>query len=303
MRYWEKLGKSFSGFWRSPSLLGVLLLCYVLYALLAVLSILAQNALLQLLAPGATDPAQLFTPTIMAALFVFTVIETFVMVYAFSFFLAGFFGMVKNSQQDGSTRFREFFPSAKRYWRATFRYLWLPVIILFVFSLPFRYLGTIAQQYSTISAVPSLQFSLLLLSALAVSLIALVMTLFFFSFGPAIIVYDDAEAWSATKESFKLSYKNVGRTLSAVFTTLLFLGVVVILSAAVLFSAESAFTSQSGVTLFLLLKVLFDVLIIIAGIVSAFFVFYTYRDLTIATAARKQRTAVKETTKPIKRKR
>jgi hypothetical protein len=228
------------------------------------------------------------TFVVLAILFV---IEFVAFLYVNSFFSAGYFGMLKNIVQDGSTSFDEFMPNAKRYWYPTFRYLALPYLILLVFTLPFAYFYGIFSMVAAVGGIMTASSLNYILITFAIAFIAAVAILFWFSYGPALIVFEDMDARQAMKTSFKLARTNLWPTTVMTVTCTVIVGVTMLLVYGVnLGFAWLVVSSSQLAAVANVVELLLNIAIISAGIVASVFIFYTYDELTMRKDARHMHT-------------
>ena len=305
MDYAEKLTTSFSKFWNNRSLLSVMLLEFILAVLLGILFFLGDMVVLSYMNKDALAVMPVIdwhvflnAPTIITAI-VLIAIQLLIFIYIDSFFKAGFYGMLKNVVQDGSTAFAEFLPNAKRYWRSMFRFLLLRNAIILVFLAPLvialiSYLGT-TQQFVT------MQQQVFVVVAFLLLVLAMIAVFYWFFYGEAVIVFEDANVAEAMRTSTQMANRSVGVTIASLVTV----GVIIILGSAV----ESvlmvpfqllAASSQVWVIVAGFVRFLLNIITISAGIVASLFICFTYDELTMKKAARKVQ--VKRAIVPIKRK-
>lgn len=311
MRYAKRLGASFRDFFHNKSLLSVLLLEFiariVLFSFFIIINVLIVMLLNQsniLWTPAGTPIlSSLMNAKTFVTLTILTIIEFVGFLYVNSFFSAGYFGMLKNIVQDGSTSFDEFIPNAKRYWYPSFRYLAAPYIIAFVTSLPFMYFYGIFVMVAVSGGIMDASSLNIIAMSFGISVLAAVILLYWFSYGPALIVFEDMQALEATKTSFKMARQNVSATILMTTTCVLIIGIAFLLVfgvnlgfAWIISRAPSAaleFTAH-------LIEYLLYIVIISAGIIASVFVFYTYDELTMRKDARHMHT--KHSSHPLKRK-
>jgi hypothetical protein len=298
MRFTRRLGLSFRQFWENRSLLSVLLLEFIARTVLIVLFIvinLAAIALInqdtmQWLPSGAPDLGSLMNAKTYAALLILGIIEFIAILYVNSFFSAGYFGMVKNIIQDGSTTFAEFFPSAKRYWYATFRYLLPPYIIMTLAIIPFAFLYGVYSMVAAFGGSMDAQSLATLAIAFTIASVVSVIIVFWFSYGPAIIVFEDIGAWQAMRESFLLARRHFAATAAMTLTISAIIGIALALVYGInigfayltlrVGSAELAALAQT-------IELLLNIVTLSAAVIAGLFVFHTYEDLTMRKEVRR----------------
>ncbi|HIH24981.1 TPA: hypothetical protein HA251_08160 [Candidatus Woesearchaeota archaeon] len=220
------LGHAWSLLRHSPSLIGVLVLEYIARTVLVVLFIMIDAMIVLAMNPDAasilaTQPGSigplLNAPTIAVVVLV-VIIELLILLYASSFFISGFYGMAKNTIKDGSARFGEFIPSVKRYWRVFFRFYFLKyglTILLFIPAIIMTAVLLASPQGATDTMV-YLSFAI----ALLFSVIATVVLHVWLFYGEAVIIFADAEALPAAKQSGKVLAANIGSSVTTMLTVL-----------------------------------------------------------------------------------
>ena len=182
MSHIDHLSFSFKQFWNNKSLLSVMLLEFILTFLLGILFFVADLAIITVLNKAALgaivvpiDSPQYQQAFLIAIWNMHTILvigvillmQSVILVYVDSFFKSGFYGMIKNVIQDGSTSFKEFLPEAKRYWHAMFRLLLLRYAIFAAVAIPFIFslvsvLGT-TQQFLSATQITLFSISIVLL--------------------------------------------------------------------------------------------------------------------------------------------
>lgn len=222
----EPLSRAWSLLRHSPSLVGVLVLEYiartvlvVLFIMLDAMIVLAMNpdAVSVLTAqPGGIGPL-LNAPTITVVLLL-VIIELFILLYASSFFISGFYGMAKNTIKDGSARFSEFIPSVKRYWRSFFRFYFLKYGLTIIVFIP-AIIMTVLLLASPQNAADSQAYISFIIAVLFSVIAAIALHVWLF-YGEAAMVFADAEALPAAKRSGKVLAANIGPSVTTMLTVL-----------------------------------------------------------------------------------
>lgn len=224
MEYSERLRSSFVAIGRSPSLLAVMLLEFIARMVLVVLFAILDLAVLgyinkdvlSAMTPDTMSWAPLLNPTTIIVGVLLLVVQMLILLYIHSFFASGFFGMVKNYVKDGSTVFAEFMPGVRRYWRATFRFLFVRYGVMLLLSIPFgialfNVLGTQP------GFVTNTQWGLFI-GASIFTIITGILLFFWLFFGEAAIVFEDLEAWEAVKRSGSIASKRIGLVIGGLVT-------------------------------------------------------------------------------------
>lgn len=293
MRYPELLKVSWMRYWQNKSLLSVLLLEFIArtiaIAAFIAIDIAVVVALNGPVIPGEAGLTQFMNAKTYIVLTILLLVEFFAILYINSFFSAGFFGMLRNVVQDGSTTFDEFLPNAKRYWYATFRYLIIPYILLLLAMLPFAYFYALSATAAAFGGM----FDASLLPYLAVSgvitLLVAAAILYWFSYGSAIIVFDDTDAWTAMKDSFALAKRRAGATM--MMTALCML--VLLLAFAIYHSINLTFMllaqrlqQEWMLTAARILELLLQIITLSAAVIAGIIVFMVYDGITSEKAAR-----------------
>jgi hypothetical protein len=298
MNYSDRVTASFREFWKSPALLSVLILEFIITILLAFLFFFSDTVLVGMLNKAAVAQVIEQTGTIdwhvflntktMVVLAVLLLIQGFVFIYIDSFFKSGFYGMLKNLVQDGTTTFNEFMPMAKRYWPAMFRFLLVRYALMLLVLAPF-FVAAIQFVATTPALVTQGQYIALFTTLAAGALLALLIS-FWFLYGEAVIVFDDARASEGIRGSMQLANKNVGFSLATLFTFIAIAALGVIAASIISFPFDYAAEATKSFGLAILADVVRFVLNLItisATVVASIFVFLSYRDLTEAPAVRK----------------
>jgi hypothetical protein len=301
MRYSERLSFSFKQYWQNRSLLSVLLLEFIARTIFIAICIIVDIFVVMWVNGAAINAVpdvgaflNIKTYTILAILLILQFIG---LLYINSFFSAGLFGMLKNVIQDGSTTFDEFMPSAKRYWYETFRYLLLPYGIMMLALLPFMYIYGVMSVMVTLGAMPYDGVLVPLLVTLLIAVAATIIVLFWFSYGPAIIVFEDASAWDAIKESCKLAKRNAGKTALMSATCIIIVAIAFLLMHGINIGMTMLGMRVQAAwfdTARRIIELLLNIVIISASVIAGIFIFRTYDDLTMRKAARHVRTGKPE---------
>lgn len=289
MSYSTNLSASFSQFWGNRSLLSVLLLELVARTLLIILFVLVNGAAVIGLngVPSTPDIDHFLNAKTVITLAILALVEFFIILYVSSFFSAGFFGMLKNVIQDGATTFHEFLPNAKRYWQPTFRFLLVPYIIMLLSMIPFIFVYTSASAAMLYGARLDPATVQLLVLTLGISLLVLLLLSFLLSYGPAIIVFHDAGAWEASKESMQLAKRYVGKTLAMIITVGIIIGIMLLLvnliNGAISYWLDSIGAPSQAMQF---TEFVLSIFVVVAIIIASIFVFQTFDDITMRRKAR-----------------
>jgi hypothetical protein len=312
MSYLANLRKSFSDFFSNPALLTVAILWFLLTFLVSILFDMIRLSALYYVNPGLfnaflTGAQDWFTHLNTAtyvSLGVFYVIEGFVFAYILSFFMAGFYGMLKNLMQDGSTVFAEFFPEAKRHWYAMFRLqitrvaAGLLMILLFGYSL-LQLAGT------TPGFITATQQLAITISTILGILLFLLLT-YFLLYSESMVVLESTGAWTAIRDSSRLAANRIARTIT-IFLTMLLLIALAALLVYVLSAATDALLQPQASKAMMIIATILNYLYLLVGfsgvILSHLFIIRNYYQMTVDTAGRKQRTTAAREIKPIRKKR
>jgi hypothetical protein len=312
MTYGERLKTSFAHFKKSPSLLNVMIMEFILSVLLGILFFVGNLAIIvwlnqtgfQALGDQALDMEAFIAVALNAktiiTLVLVLIVEGLIFVYMDSFFKAGFYGMLKNAVHDGSTTFQEFVPEAKRYWHPMFRFLLLRYVLLIVFGIPLI-VAAISVAGTTPALISSSQWVLLGVT-FTIFIVAMLLIFFWLFYGEAVIVFEDADTKQAVKDSGRIVKQHLGATIGAF---LIVVGIILVATVveSVLALPFDALAEKVGSTAFLrdVVKFLLNIITISAGIIASIFIFLTYDNFTNTRSVRKP-TAKMTTKKPIRRK-
>lgn len=312
MKYGERLKSSFTYMRHSPSLLSVMILEFILGVTLGVLFFLGNLAIIVYLNRNALvnlDPNALditafiniaFNAKTIMVLSIVLLLQGVIFVYLDSFFKAGFFGMLKNAIHDGTTTLHEFLPEAKHYWYAMFRFLLLRYAIMALFAIPFLiallfYVGTTPEFVTTAQAG-------WLLGTFLLFIIAVILIFFWFFYGEAVIVFEDASAMQAVRDSARITNQHLGITTGSLLTVIVLITIATVLENVLGMPFEYLGTIYGSAQLFTdSVKFFLNIITISAGIIASIFIFLTYDHLTTARGVRKPMMKM-VSRKPIKRK-
>ena len=211
------LSLSFKETWKNPALIGVSVLQIIALFFLGLLFGLFMYGVFSTRAPS--------IGMIIAFLFVL-LLQFLIFLLIRGFFSAGFYVMVKNVTQDGSTTFREFVPGAKRYWLHFAAYLFCRYLIVLLLMMPFL-VSLSSDPMGGIGFFPSAAqigwfFFWVVSSAIVL--------FFWLLWGEALIVYEDLSAWEAIKGSIRMANENVGQTVKVALLSglVVFVGILVL---------------------------------------------------------------------------
>lgn len=291
----EPLSRAWSLLRHSPSLIGVLVLEYITRTVLVVLFImidamivLAMNpdaASILASQPGSIGPL-LNAPTITVVILL-AIVELFILLYASSFFISGFYGMAKNTIKDGSARFAEFIPSVKRYWRSFFRFYFLKYGLTILFFIP-AIITTIMLLASPSGGADSQPYISFIIAVLF-SIIATVVLHVWLFYGEAAMVFADEEALPAAKQSGKVLAANIGASVTTMLTALSIAFIASIITAILLspfdYMAQESFLAGNSSRMMLwqsirqVADLIFGIIMISATALWSLFVLLRYNSL------------------------
>lgn len=297
MDHLDRLSQSSTDLWRNPSVLGVLLLQYILVMLVVVLFVAIDAAIIWWLNSGTLGPllsADQFQPeALLNAIWNARTISTIVAVGLIqlvlllllsSIFTAGALGMMRNLLLDGSTRFQEFPSMARRFTGQVFRFTLLRYALLaipiglFLFAV-LSVLGT------TPELIDSTQIGLLITSGV-ILLVVGVLVAFLLMYGDAVIVFEDLGALHAARRTLRIVREHPGTSIAAGllgFTTIIVLSIIVSLLTMPLSIAADATGSAGLLVGEQVVSFLGNIILMAAGLVVTIFLFRTYRHLTGGT--------------------
>lgn len=293
MSHLERLAESGQDLWRNPSIMGVMVLQYVLFTLLGVLFILIDLAVVasingEALAPllTGTAPTEAFVHAIWNAPTIITLsiiifIQLAILTFIGALFTAGAYGMIRNLLLDGNTTFKEFVPMARRYTGRIFRFTLLryAIILIPLIILTFAFVGILG---TTQGLVSDSQFTFLFGAMGLVAAVALTASLLLL-YGDAIIVFEDIDAIPAAKRAvvlvrahFKTSF---AAGVLAVVLVLLFMALLIFVSIPLQPSPETTptFARVMGTQA---VDILGNVLLLAVSLTITIFIFRTYRAVT-----------------------
>lgn len=293
MSHIERLKASGTDLWRNPSVMGVMVLQYLLASLLVILCIVTDLAVVAgmnkvalgpLLAQEASPEAFVYalwnTPTIVVVV-ILVIIQLAILTFVSAMFTAGAYGMIKNLLLDGTTTFREFVPEARRYTGKIFRFALLRFAILIIPIALFA-LAVVSVLGTTPGLVTGGQYAFLFSALgllLGVGLIASLLLIY----GDAVIVFEDIGALAAAKRTFALVRKRPGVTIATAllaFGVMLLLIIIVMVLSIPLQPAAGSSPSLGRVMSAQAADIVGNVLLLATSLLITIFIFRTYRFIT-----------------------
>lgn len=209
---------------------------------------------------------------------IFMLIQSLVMVYVLSFFMAGYFGMLKNVVKDGSTIFREFYPEMKRHWYAMFRLQLVKMLFMLLIGVLFFY-GMI-QFVGTTPGFLSPEQQIIIAVSVIVAVVLFAIVTFLLLFSESIIVLEDAEALESMKGSLSFISKNLGRALATFFTVIgiLVIAALIVFTLSALIHLLLSPYGTTGITIATVLNFLLLIILFAGGIIASTFIVKNYAD-------------------------
>jgi hypothetical protein len=298
MTFGQRLSASFSQFKKSPSLLTVMVLEFILSVLLGMLFFIGNLAIIVYLNETALGSISREAMDIQAliniamnartiiTMGILLVLQGIIFVYMDSFFKSGFYGMLKNAVHDGSTTFQEFVPEAKRYWHPMFRFLLLRYALIVLFGIPFfiallMFAGTNPALISTGQVT-------FFIGSLIVFVIALLLIFFWLFYGEAVIVFEDATAKQAVRDSTRLAKQNFKLTAGSFLVIAAMIIVAAIIESIIVMPFD--YLAQNVASMQVLrdfVRFILNIITISAGIIASIFIFLTYDHLTTKREVRR----------------
>ena len=304
MAYFNRLGSSFSGFWKNPAMLGVMIMDFIAKTVIGSAFVILDIFLLSKINPLAmqaiTDTYSQFMtvavtgtgtftmnwtpfldPTTLAVMIPLILLQFLLIVYVNTFFLSGFFGMAKNYTQDGKTKISEFMPSVKRYWHGMFWLTFARNVLMVVIFTPFllafsSYMGTATDLISTGQIV------FIVVTAIFLVLMLIMVSLALF-YAEAAIVFEDLNAMPAIKRSWNVMKQNFGVTILTGLGVLVLFFLSDVLVKLLMLPFDMIVENTLGNETWLLIQNIaswcFNVVAISASIITGLFILLTYREI------------------------
>jgi len=233
------LKTSFSRFWKNPGLLSILLLEFIFVVVFGILSYIVNTAVLfslntdvlasPLAATGELNWRLLLNAKTIITLSLLFIVEFLLFVYLDSIFKSGFYTMVRNTIQDGNTKFGEFTPGVKRYSFAMLRLLLFRYSCIVLLAMPLV-VGIVLGSAITF---PSSYFQSLIVVSIIIFLIGWFVISLATLYAEFVIVFDDVSAIESIIKSSQLVKKHFFASLGS-FLMIIFLVIAGILAAKIL---------------------------------------------------------------------